>query len=155
MINLFLPARRSIPPCAIPKGARLLWCSLVLAACATPPLVTEKKVVGDWSWTYIEGIGRITLTADHKVIEAFPVEDENGRPTQKERFEVYRAGTWRLERNVLITKVNNRPLLKTLERLTPWEVPPLRTWVDRRRIVKIDEITMVSDDGRVLTRVHR
>jgi hypothetical protein len=138
------------------KNNCLCWlCPLLLISCDPHRSLTERKIIGEWSWTYIEGVGRVTFTSDHRVTEGFPPEDKNGRTIPSEEFEIFRSGTWRLERDVLVTEVDNRPLIEISERLTPWDVPPLKTWIDRRRIVKIDETSMVSDDGRVLTRVHR
>ena len=35
----------------------------------------EQKIVGAWSWTYIEGKGRMVFTADHKLKEGFPPDE--------------------------------------------------------------------------------
>lgn len=111
--------------------------------------------MGDWSWTFIEGVGRITFTSDHKVTEGFPPDDKDGRTIRTEEFDIVRAGSWRLEGDVLITEMNNTPLIKIMERLDPRNRPPFEAKVERRRIVKIDDQNMVFDDGYSLARVHR
>ena len=45
---------------------------------------TEKKIVGAWSWTYLEGVGRMIFTADHRVKEGFPPEDPD-KPAIRDR----------------------------------------------------------------------
>jgi hypothetical protein len=40
----------------------LAACTLVACHRLTP---MEKKIVGSWQWTYIEGVGRMVFTPDH------------------------------------------------------------------------------------------
>jgi hypothetical protein len=115
----------------------------------------ERQVVGAWSWTYIEGVGRMIFSADHTVKEGFPPDDKDGRKISDSEFEIVQAGTWRLERDVLVTEMDNRPLREMIQRLAPSELPPLKRETKRRRIVTIDDKKMVFDDGSYLERVNR
>src|SRR5712691_9430534 len=92
-----------------------LVCVFLLNSCHPNLSSTERKVVGDWSWTFIEGVGRITFTSDRKVTEGFPPDDKDGRTIGTEEFDIVRAGSWRLEGDVLITEMNNTPLIKIME----------------------------------------
>ncbi|MEP7071885.1 MAG: hypothetical protein ABI839_05825 [Verrucomicrobiota bacterium] len=136
------------------KRCFFCFCVFLLTACGLRSGDAEQQIVGEWSWTYIEGVGRLTFTADHKVTEGFPPDDKDGTNLSGEEFQILRSGTWRLERGVLVTEVDNRPLITILKGLTPWDLPPFQKWVDRRRIVRIDEQRVVFDDGHVFTRVH-
>lgn len=112
-------------------------------------------MVGAWSWTYIEGVGRIIFSADHTVKKGFPPDDKDGRKIGDGEFEIVQAGTWRLERDVLVTEMDNRPLREMIQRLAPTELPPLKKEMKRQRIATIDNNKMVFDDGSYLERVHR
>ncbi len=135
---------------------------VVIAFCVALSLIgnqqqlspTEQKIVGAWSWTYIEGVGRIVFTADHEVREGFPPDDKDGRKIGDDEFDIVWAGTWRLEGKVLITEMNNRPLIKLIEHLDPSNRPALKKKVERRKIVKIDANKMVFDNGYSFDRVE-
>ena len=115
----------------------------------------ERDVIGAWSWTYIEGVGRIILAADHTVRKGFPPDDKDGTKISDEEFEIVQAGTWRVEGDILITEMDNKPLIEMLQRLTPSEVPPFEKDTKRQRIVSIDDKRMVFEDGSTLGHVHR
>lgn len=114
---------------------------------------TEQKIVGAWSWTYIEGVGRIIFTTDHKVRAGFPPDDKDGRKIGDEEFDIFEAGTWRVEGDVLITEMDNRPLIKIMESLDPSNRPAFEKKVLRRQIVRIDGNKMIFDDGYSYDRV--
>jgi hypothetical protein len=116
---------------------------------------TEGKIVGAWSWTYIEGVGRIIFTADHRVRAGFPPDDKDGRRIGDDEFDVVQAGTWHLEGEVLITEMDNSPLLNILEHLDPSNRPALEKKVERWKIVKIDGNKIVFDNGYSFDRVKR
>ena len=83
---------------------------LALLACH-PPSLMEQKIVGAWSWTYIEGKGRMVFTADHKIKEGFPPDEEMGRPLRDDDFTYVRSVTWHLEGDVLVTETDNTPYI--------------------------------------------
>lgn len=116
---------------------------------------TELKIVGAWSWTYIEGVGRIIFTVDHKVRAGFPPDDKDGRRIGDDEFDIVQAGTWRLEGEILITEMDNSPLINILEHLDPSNRPALEKKVERRKIVKIDGNKIVFDNGSSYDRVKR
>lgn len=134
-------------------AVQLCACMLVIACQRQSPL--ERYVIGAWSWTYIEGVGRIILAADHTVKEGFPTDDKDGRKISDEEFEIVQAGTWRVEGDVLIREMDNTPLIEMLQRLAPSEVPPFKKETKRQRIVSIDDKKMVFENGTTLERVHR
>src|SRR4051812_836862 len=110
---------------------------------------TERKIVGAWSWTYIEGKGRMVFTADRKVKEGFPPEEDPGRPLREEDFTYLDSGTWRLEGDVLVTETDNSPWIALSDRLShdiSEEVRPKRPKLERKtecqQIVKIDSEKM-------------
>jgi len=115
----------------------------------------EQKVIGAWSWTYIEGTGRMIFSAAHTVKVGFPPDDKDGRKIADSEFEIVSAGTWRLEGEVLVTETDNQPLRNVLEHLSPSEVPALEKKTERKRIISIDDKIMKFDDGSSLDRVHR
>ena len=91
-------------------------CACLLTACQRlSPM--ERKVIGAWSWTYIEGVGRIVFAADRTVKEGFPPNDKDGRKISDDEFEIVQAGTWRIEGDLLITEMDNKPLIEMLQRL--------------------------------------
>ena len=138
-----------------PTKARY-WKKISIASNSRPQLSsTEQKIVGAWSWTYIEGVGRIIFSADHKVRAGFPPEDKDGRKIGDDEFDIVEAGTWRLEGKVLVTEMDNRPLINMLEHLDPSNRPALEKKVERRKIVKIDDNKIVFDDGYSFDRVKR
>src|SRR6266571_9020402 len=71
----------------------------------------EQKIIGAWSWTYIEGRGRMVFTPDHKVKAGFPPEEEKHRPLHDDEFTYLRSGSWHLEGNVLVTDMDNTPYI--------------------------------------------
>ena len=123
----------------------------------------EQKIVGAWSWTYISGKGRMVFTADHKVKEGFPPDEEQGRPLRDDDFTYLRSGTWRLEGDVLVTETDNTPWIAWHDKTFPDEStedrdrrrPKLEKEVERKRIVHVDTEKMVFDDGYFLDRDHR
>ena len=123
----------------------------------------EQKIVGAWSWTYIEGQGRMVFTADHKVKEGFPPEESPGRPLRDDDFMYLQAGTWRLEGDVLVTELDNSPYIAWYDRTFKDESeemrqrsrPKLEKKVERQKIVKIDSEKMVFADGYSLDRDTR
>jgi hypothetical protein len=126
--------------------------ALTTLADALSPL--EQRIVGSWSWRYIEGFGRVVFTADHKVTEGFPPDDKDGRTISDKEFQILRAGTWRLEGDVLVTVMDNAPGRDLIRRLAPTEVPPFKKETRRQKIVSIDDKKMVFDDGGSLDRVR-
>lgn len=128
-------------------------CVLVSACQRLSPM--ERKAIGAWSWTYIEGVGRIILAADHTIKEGFPPEDKDGRKIRDDEFEIVQAGTWRVDGDVLVTEMDNKPLRDMIQRLAPSERPPFKKETKRQRIVSIDEKKMIFDDGSSLDRIHR
>ncbi len=116
---------------------------------------TERKIVGAWSWTYIEGVGRMVFTADHRVKEGFPPEDKDGRHLPDDQFTYLESGTWRLESDVLVTEVDNQPLIDRYDNTSrdePEEIrqrhrPALKKEILRQKIVKIDSKQMVFEKG--------
>jgi hypothetical protein len=131
-----------------------LCVSLILGAC-TRPSAMEQKMIGAWSWTYIEGVGRMIFSPDHTVTVGFPPDDKDGRKINDNEFEIVQAGTWRLEGDVLVTETDNKPLRRRLEHLSPSEVPALEEKRERKKIISIDDKIMKFDDGSSLDRVHR
>jgi hypothetical protein len=123
---------------------------------------TEKKIVGAWSWTYIEGVGRMVFTADHKVKEGFPPEDKDGRHLPDDQFEYYESGTWRLEGDVLVTEMDNQLFIDMYDKLmgnrsdesSRRHRPVFKKEIQRQKIVKIDSKQMVFEKG-ALDRVRR
>lgn len=131
-----------------------LGACLLVAGCQQRSSL-EREVIGAWSWTYIEGVGRLILAADHTAKMGFPPDDKDVSKISDEEFEIVEAGTWRIEGDVLITDMDNKPLIDLLHRLDVSEAPPLRKETTRQRIVSIDDKKMVFDDGSTLDRVHR
>jgi hypothetical protein len=127
---------------------------LLLGACTRTPAI-EQKVIGAWSWTYIEGTGRMIFSGAHTVKVGFPPDDKDGRKIDDSEFEIVQAGTWRLEGDVLVTETDNQPLRKILERLSPNEVPALEKKTERKKIISIDDKTMKFGDGSSLDRVRQ
>jgi hypothetical protein len=131
----------------------IAMCACVLLIASQQRLSSrERQVVGAWSWTYIEGVGRIIFTADHKVRKGFPPDDKDGRRIGDDEFDIVWAGPWRLEDDVLITEMDNRPLLKIMERLDPNSRPRLERKVERRKLVQIDANKMIFDNLQSLDR---
>ena len=112
-------------------------------------------MIGAWSWTYIEGTGRMIFSADHTVKQGFPPDDKDGRTISDAEFDILQAGTWRLEGDTLVIEMDNRPLREILQKLSPNEVPPLEKKTERQRIISIDDTQMKFADGSSLARVQR
>jgi hypothetical protein len=131
-----------------------LCVSLLMGACTRPSPI-EQKVIGAWSWTYIEGVGRMMFSADHRVKVGFPPDDKDGRKIDDSEFEIVQAGTWRLEGDVLVTETDTKPLRNIIEHLNPSEVPAFEKKTERKKIISIDDKIMKFDDGSSLDRVRR
>jgi hypothetical protein len=121
---------------------------------AEPLSATEQRIVGTWSWTYIEGVGRIIFTSDHKVRIGFPPNLKDGRTIADDEFDIVQTGVWRLDGDALVTEINNTPLIKTIERLDPSNIPALEKKVERWKIAKIDGNKIVFDSGSSFDRVN-
>lgn len=136
-------------------------CGILIGPCETtcadgnPLSATEKKIVGAWSWTYIEGVGRIIFTPDYKVRVGFPPDDKDGRKIADHEFEILQSGVWRMDGDALVTEIDNAPLLKIIGQLDPNNTPAFERKVERRRIVKIDSDEIVFVDGSSFTRVTK
>ncbi|MEY2506474.1 MAG: hypothetical protein QOH01_803 [Verrucomicrobiota bacterium] len=127
---------------------------------------TEKKVVGAWSWTYLEGVGRMIFTADHRVKAGFPPPDST-RPAVRDRdFEYLLSGTWRVEGDILTTEIDNHLLLEMLSHRTLLQIvfflprnsfkPEFEKKIHREKIVSIDGNKIVFEgDHSPLQRVYR
>jgi len=122
---------------------------------AEPLSATEQKIVGAWSWTYIEGVGRIIFTSDHKVRIGFPPTLKDGRKIGDHEFDIVQRGVWRVDGDALVTEIDNTPLIKIIERLDPRNIPALEKKVERRRIAKIDGNKTVFDNGYSFDRVKQ
>jgi hypothetical protein len=144
----------------------MLTARLWLTAAASVALVAchrlspmEQKIVGAWSWTYIEGQGRMVFTADHKLKEGFPPDEEKGRPLRDDDFDYLRSGTWHLEGDVLVTETDNTPYIAWFDRSFPKDTsekrPKLEREVKRQKITHIDGEKMVFSDGYSLQRDTR
>ena len=153
MIPPTSPARQALRG---PRPTRICvaaWLSLLLVTCGAPLSSMEQQIVGSWSWTYIEGTGRIIFDADRTVREGFPPDDKDGRAIADNEFQFVRAGTWRVEGDALIMEMNNKPLKDIIKKLDPANPPPFETKVERRKIVKIDSKEIVFGDGTSFSKV--
>src|SRR5215831_17894963 len=133
------------------RGKKLLFALVILASSAIVAFAAyrvreavlfarlpeaEKKIVGAWSWTYLEGVGRMIFTPDHRVKEGFPKGDDE-RPPRSDRDFAYRTfGTWHLEHDVLV--------LITDTDLRPW-AEPIMGKIRREKIVSIDDNRIVFE----------
>ncbi len=123
----------------------------------------EEKIVGAWSWTYIEGQGRIVFTADHKMKTGFEPEEDPGRPLRDDDFIYMQSGTWRLEGDILVTETDNSPWIAWYDKTwrDDWDEkhaarrPKLEPKIERQQISYIDAEKMVFSDGYHLERDHR
>lgn len=126
---------------------------------------TEKKIVGAWSWTYIEGVGRMVFTADHRVKEGFPPSDSTRPAIRDGDFEYLLSGTWRVEGDILVTEMDNHLMREMFSRRTLLQIvqflpsnsyqPAFERYTRRDRIVGLDLEKMLFDDGHSLDRVRR
>jgi hypothetical protein len=126
----------------------------------------EKKIVGAWSWTYLEGVGRMIFTADHRVKEGFPPPDATRPAVRDSDFEYLLSGTWRVEGDILIIEIDNHLLLEMLSHRTLLQIvlflprnsfkPEFEKKIHREKIVSIDDNKIVFEgDHSPLERVHR
>jgi hypothetical protein len=111
----------------------------------------EQKIVGSWSWQYIEGRGRMVFSRDHTVKAGFPPEEELHRPLRDDDFTFIESGSWHLEGDVLVQELDNHLMVDT------WtgdesERPKLEKRVLRERITKIDDSRIMFDDSSRLDR---
>ena len=132
--------------------------SVALIAChRLSPM--EHTIVGAWSWTYIEGKGRMVFTADHKLKEGFPPDEEKGRPLRDDDFDYLRSGTWLIEGDVLVTETDNTPYIAWFDRTFPKDTseprPKLEKEVHRQKIVHLDSERIAFSDGSFLERDRR
>lgn len=128
---------------------------MLLFACGSRLSPMEQQIVGSWSWTYIEGAGRMIFDANRRVRAGFPPDDKDGRTIADNEFQIVSVGTWRVEGDVLITEMNNKPLLDLIKKLDPANPPPFEAKMERHKIVKIDENKLVFEDGGSLSRMKR
>src|SRR5436853_7767365 len=107
------------------RGAIGLILCLSLVSChRLSPL--EQKIVGAWSWTYIEGHGRMEFHADHTLRVGFAREELYGyRHFWQSHFVFLDSGTWHLEHDVLVSETNNQLLLDSFRR-SSMEKPPFQ-----------------------------
>ena len=104
---------------------------------------------------YIEGVGRMIFTADHKVKERFPPEDKDGTYLSDDEFTYLMAGTWRLEGDVLVTEMDNQPSRDLYDKISQDEPeeyrqrhrPALKKEIQRDKIVKINSKQMIFEKG--------
>ena len=125
---------------------------------------TEKKIVGAWSWTYLEGVGRMVFTADHRVKEGFPPDDPNRPAIRDNDFTYSLSGTWRVEGDALVREIDNHLLLEMFSHRTLLQKvfsppnsykPEFEKKIRRDRIVRLDDKKMLFEDGHSLDRVRR
>jgi hypothetical protein len=114
----------------------------------------EKKVVGAWSWTYIEGVGRMIFSADHRMKEGFPPDDLNKSAVHDRDFTYLLSGTWRVEGDLLVTDIDNHLLIERF-RWGSLDKPEFDRKIRRDKIVSIDENKIVFEGNHSLERVHR
>ena len=104
----------------------------------------EQKLVGRWQWTYIEGVGEMTFTRDHKITVAFP------QSAGSRRGSLETNGTWHLEGDTLVL-VPEGEWLRRQHELDP-QSSPTKAEVQRHRIIQLDENRLVCDDQYTLQR---
>ncbi len=115
---------------------------------------TEKKIVGAWSWTYIEGVGRMIFSADHRVKEGFPPDDSDKPAVHDRDFTYLLSGSWRVEGDVLVTDITNQPVIDRWGNMP--DKPEFDRKIRREKIVSIDDKKIVFEgDHSSLERVHR
>ena len=112
----------------------------------------EKKIVGAWSWTYIEGVGRMIFGVDRRVKEGFPPDDPEKPAVHDADFTYLLSGIWHVEGDILVTDISNQPLIDGWGDLPA--KPALERKVRREKIVSIDDKKIVFGDGSSLNRVH-
>ena len=109
-----------------------IFSSAYEATGAEPLSATEQRIIGAWSWTYMEGVGRIIFTSDHKIRIGFPPNLKDGRTIADDEFDIVQTGVWRVDGEALVTEINNTPLRKIM-RLDSGNMPALETKVERRK----------------------
>jgi hypothetical protein len=134
------------------RSSRSLLCVLFVLCACNRSSPDEAKIVGVWQSTYIEGVGHMTFTPDHKVTDAAPPVNTDGRNIPNDQFVVVTAGTWRLEGKELITEIDNKPLLAMYDPSSRHR-PAFEKKVERRKIVELNHERMVFDDHLSLDRV--
>lgn len=101
----------------------------------------------------------MVFTADHKLKEGFPPDEENGRPLHDDDFTYLRSGTWHVEGDTLVRETDSTPYIawfnKTFPKGTSEERPRLDKKVERHKIIRIDTEKVVFADGSFLERDHR
>lgn len=110
--------------------------------------------MGAWSWTYIEGRGRMEFSAGHRVKIGFLREEVGTAHFWQSKFVFLHSGTWRLEGDVLVTETNDQLLWDRFSR-SRLDKPQFETRMECDRIVQIDDEKMIFDDGSFLNRDHR
>ena len=95
------------------------------------------------------------FTSDHKVRSGLQPDDKDGRTIRDDEFDTFGSGIWRLEGNVLVTEIDNKPYIEMIERLDPSNHPVFKKDIKRQKIVKIDGDKMVFDNGYWFDRVRR
>jgi hypothetical protein len=114
---------------------------------------TEKRIVGAWSWTYIEGVGRMIFRADRTVIEGFPPDDPEKPAVHDSDFTFLLAGTWHVEGDILVTDITNQPVLDRWGDMP--DKPQFDRKVRREKILSIDDKQIAFEgDHSALQRVH-
>lgn len=147
---------RSVIMRGLVVGFSATVCSgILLFACGSRLSPLEQQIVGSWSWNYIEGFGRMIFDANRRVRAGFPPDDKDGRTIADNEFQIVSAGTWRVEGDVLITEMNNKPLLDLIKKLDPANPPPFEAKTERHKIVQIDGNKLVFEDGGSLSRIKR
>ena len=103
----------------------------------------------------MKGSGEWFLQLTAKSKKVFRRTTETGGRISDEELNIFWSGTWRLEGQVLVTEMDNRPFIKLMKRLNPGERVALKHRFERRKLVKIDSDKMVFNDGYSLDRVKR
>ena len=62
--------------------------------------------------------------ADYTAKESFPPDDKDGRKISDDETEIVQAGTWRVDRDVIIREMENNPKGDMIQRLAPNDVLP-------------------------------
>ena len=129
-------------------------CAVLLTACKGAGSSNERNIVGSWSWEYIEGHGRMIFSESHKVRVGYPPDGKDEHTIKDEDFEIFWAGTWRIEGDVLVTAMDNEPARRIMQELDPNDVPPFERKNERRKIVRLDRDVLKLGDGTTLDRVQ-
>src|SRR3954464_10815824 len=92
-----------------PHAFSLTFFLLAIVACGHAS--NDTKLVGTWQYTTMDAVGRMTFTADHKVVGSFPKDATVDARLPDAQFVVVTAGTWRLEGQELVTEMDDKPLV--------------------------------------------